>query len=81
MKNWLTLQYIKMKSQMYSFKNELEQDERGVSAIVATVILVLVVILLAVAFWGAIKEWFEGMMDRILTEGGKDAFSAPKVGG
>lgn len=80
MKNWLTLQYVKMKSKMYSFKDELEQDERGVAAIVATVILVLVVILLAVAFWDAIKGWFEGMMGRILTDGGKDAFSAPTVG-
>lgn len=40
-------------------------EEHGVSNVVATVILVLIVVLLIAAFWGQLKTWLSGMMKQI----------------
>ncbi|MCR5676206.1 MAG: hypothetical protein K6G16_10910 [Lachnospiraceae bacterium] len=49
---------IGLKVRWNSFKEEMKSDERGVSNIVATVILILIVVLLAGIFWDGLKEWF-----------------------
>ncbi|MBE5909898.1 MAG: hypothetical protein E7276_01930 [Pseudobutyrivibrio sp.] len=45
---------IKMNNAVKAFK----EDNRGVSGIVAAVILVLIAVLLAALFWGKLQEWF-----------------------
>ena len=72
--NFLNRLYIDMQTKRLAReearKNEqsLVKDERGVSAIVATVLLILFVALLAVLFWNQIKEWFDAMMDKIFNQ-------------
>ncbi len=53
----------------------LYEDERGISPIIATVLILLFVVLLAVVFWENISEWFEALWDRILGEGDPDNFN------
>ena len=47
--------YIRSKIWFSNIKEEFKSDERGVSGIVATVILVLCAVLLAVFFWDKIS--------------------------
>mgnify|MGYP004484173323 FL=1 len=47
------------------FVDEFKKDETGVSSIVATVLLILIVVLLASLFWTNIKTWFDGMWNKI----------------
>lgn len=56
---------IGAKIRFCNFVEELKQDETGVSAIVATILLILIVVLLAALFWGKISEWFETMWTKI----------------
>lgn len=46
-------------------KDAFMKDERGVSAIVATILLILIVVLLAAAFWKYLSKWFNDMMEQI----------------
>lgn len=48
--------YIRTKIWLTNLKNDFTSDERGVSGIVATVILVLLAVLLAAIFWGNVKD-------------------------
>lgn len=48
-------------------------EEHGVSNVVATVILVLIVVLLIAAFWKQLKTWLSNMMEAIFGEGFNDA--------
>ncbi len=41
-----------------ALKNDLKNDEHGVSSIVAAVLLILIVLLLVSIFWTNLKEWF-----------------------
>lgn len=50
-----------------NLKNEFKSDERGVSGIVATVVLVLLAVALAVIFWGNIQDVVKGLFDRVKT--------------
>lgn len=43
----------------------LKQDERGVSPLVITVLIILVGVLLVAIFWKYIQEWFEDIWTRI----------------
>ena len=61
MKNLIRRAYINMNTKKEAFKN----DERGVSAMVATVLLLLIVVLMAAVFYEKISEWFTGMMEKI----------------
>lgn len=63
MKNLIRRGYINMNTKKEAFKN----DERGVSAIVATVLLLLIVVLMAAVFYDTIAEWFKTMMEKIFT--------------
>ena len=61
MNEFLTRKYVEGKLWFQNFKN----DEAGVSPLIATVLILLVVALLAVAFWGKIEEWFDGVWSLI----------------
>ena len=40
-------------------KQEFESDERGVSSVVATVLLIVIVVALAALLWGFLSGWFD----------------------
>ena len=44
---------------------EFLQEQDGVSNVVATIIILLIVVLLIGAFWDRLKEWINAMMDQI----------------
>ena len=60
--------YIGGKIRMAQFLEEFRKDESGVSSIVATVLLILIVVLLTAIFWDNLKQWFEDIWKRILGE-------------
>ena len=57
--------YIGGKTRMAQFINGLKRDESGVSSIVATVLLILIVVLLAAIFWENISTWFTETWEKI----------------
>lgn len=54
----------------YQSLKGMMKDERGISDVVAGVILVLIVVLLVGVFWDKLKDWFDMIWDQI-TEGTK----------
>ncbi len=46
---------------------EFMTSERGVSNVVATIIILLIVVLLIGMFWDKLKEWINGIMDQIFS--------------
>lgn len=50
----IVLAQIKAKHVLHELKN----DSRGVSGIVAAVVLVLIAVLFAALFWDKLQEWF-----------------------
>lgn len=44
---------------------EFLQEQDGVSNVVATIIILLIVVLLIGAFWDRLKEWIGAIMDQI----------------
>ena len=58
--------YWGVRTRVENFVNELKKDETGVSAIVATVLLILIVVLLASLFWDKISTWFSETWERII---------------
>ena len=52
-----TIRMQKLVEEVKNGAKEFQEDELGVSAIVATIILILIVVLLAVIFWNSISEW------------------------
>ena len=61
--------YIRIKNWLSDFAEEFMSDERGVSGIVATVILVLLAVLLAGIFWDNIQTFVGGLWTDITTNG------------
>lgn len=59
MRKKMTEWWIKGQIFMMEQKERFLQDERGVSPIVATVLILLITVLLAVLFWNQLKTWFE----------------------
>ena len=53
-----------MRQKGEEIKQEAEQED-GVSALVATVLLILIVVLLAVVFWDKISVFFDEQFDKI----------------
>ena len=68
---YLDCLYLGAKARIANFIEELKKDETGVSAIVATVLLILMVVLLAALFWDQISTWFNTTMDKIMGEANK----------
>ena len=58
--------YISAKIRMANFADQFKKDETGVSSIVATVLLILIVVLLAALFWDKISQWFNDTWEKIL---------------
>lgn len=58
--------YIGTKIRLTNFFDNFFNDENGVSNIVATVLLILVVVLLASIFWDTISKWFTDTWKRIV---------------
>ncbi len=58
--------YIGAAIRTQMFIDSFKKDERGVSSIVATVLLILIVVLLAALFWGKISEWFSTTWEKII---------------
>lgn len=66
--NFLDGMYLSIKNRVANFFMDLKNEEHGVSAIVATVLLILIAVMLAAIFWDTIKGWFDDMMAKILGE-------------
>jgi len=50
------------------FANGFKKDERGLSGVVVTVLLILVAVLAVVIIWGFLSGWLEELWGRILAE-------------
>ena len=66
--------YIRATLPMLSWKQEflaLKDDERGLSGVVVSVLLILVAVLAVVFLWGNLSEWLQQLWERIIgTAGG-----------
>ena len=71
MLNLLDRMYVGARVRFARFLEEFKKDETGVSAIVATVLLILIVVLLVAVFWETISGWFTETMDKIMGESDK----------
>ena len=56
---------LRAKIRFMSFINELRTNETGVSAFVATVLLMVIVVTLTAIFWDRISLWFNGILEDI----------------
>ncbi len=65
MTNLIRRAYISMNTGIMNFKENLKKDESGVSAIVATILILLIVVLMAAVFYDTISKWFKEMMAKI----------------
>jgi len=62
--------YISMRSRMMAARDKMKEfldAQDGVSNVVATIIILLIVVLLIGVFWGRLKEWVSGLMDTIFS--------------
>lgn len=53
------------------FIKDFKNDERGLSGIVVTVLLILVAVLAVIVLWGLLKPWLVELWDQIMGEGKK----------
>ena len=65
MLNTLDKLYIGAKIRMNNFVDEFKKDQTGVSSIVATVLLILIVVLLISMFWKYLSKWFLELWKKI----------------
>lgn len=65
MKSLISSKIIMAQIKAKRFVKNLKDDNRGVSGIVAAVILVLIALLLAALFWGRLQEWFNSTWGNI----------------
>lgn len=66
---------INAKIRMWKFEEKAKSfflEEKGVSNVVATIILVLIVVLIIAVFWEQLSKWLKGMMDKIFGTEFKD---------
>lgn len=65
--------YIGAATKLDAAKREHEQslaeDERGVAAIVATILVLLIVVLLVAVFYDRLSEYFKDLMDKVFDSG------------
>ena len=50
------------------FVRELKRDERGLSGVVVTVLLILIAVLAVVLIWGFLSGWLKELWERITGE-------------
>jgi len=68
--NMIDSLYLSVKNRAARAKDsfvEFMTAERGVSNVVATIVILLIVILLIGIFWGRLKTFIEGIMDKIFS--------------
>lgn len=65
MLDYLDRMCLRAKIRLMGFADSLKRDETGVSALVATVLLLVIVVALAAVFWDAINEWFTATIEKI----------------
>ncbi len=58
---------IKMRMWKENVK-EFFQSEKGVSNVVATIIILLIVVLIIAVFWDRLSTWLTGIMNNIFNE-------------
>lgn len=61
---------VGMKIHLWKCKENIKNffaEEHGVSNVVATIILVLIVVLLIGIFWDGLKSWMTGIMAKIFS--------------
>ncbi len=75
MNEWLTTKYVAGKYWFEKFK----KDEAGVSPLIATVLILLVVSLLAAVFWQNISEWYNNLWEAINVNTFDDGLIAPSI--
>ena len=66
--NMLNRLYLKAKIRSKGLRNDIKEfmsSEKGISNIVATIILVLIVVILIGIFWDKLSDWLSGMMNSI----------------
>ena len=52
------------------FVQDFKKDERGLSGVVVTVLLILVAVLAVVLIWGFLEGWLGELWERIFSEAG-----------
>lgn len=57
--------YLDAKFKMKKFFADLKSEEDGVSNIVATVLLIVIVVALAALLWGFLSGWFKNIWTQI----------------
>jgi len=63
---------ISAKNHMFRAKENVKdfmKSEKGVSNVVATIVILLIVVLLIGIFWDRLKEWIDGIMNTIFGTG------------
>jgi hypothetical protein len=70
MLDYLDSMCLRAKIRFLGFVNELRTGEAGVSAFVATVLLMVIVVSLATIFWESISKWFTDMLEKIFGNAG-----------
>lgn len=58
--------YVSVTGYMQNLKEELKNDERGLSGIVVAVMLILVAVLAVMLLWGKLSEWLDEFWKKIL---------------
>ena len=73
--------YIGAQIRLMNVKDRMKEfwaSQDGVSNVVATIIILLIVVLLIGIFWGRLKEWVEGIMNTIFgSEFNTDGLTEP----
>ena len=67
MLNALDAKLFVIRTRTQEFFKDLKDGEYGVSAVIATVVLVAIAMILAVAFWGKISEVYKRLVGHIDT--------------
>lgn len=77
MGSWIDDKYIGLKIRIQKFAEEFVKEEQGVSAFIATVLLILIVVLLCAILWKYISDWFEKLWGSITKAG--DTIKTDKI--
>ena len=68
--DYINMALISIINKVVLAKKDFESDERGVSSIVATVLLIVIVVALAAILWGFLSGCFQDLFDGITDKAG-----------
>ena len=68
--NLLDNLYLDTKFKVKNFFSSLKNEEEGVSNLVATVLLIVIVVALAAILWGFLSGWFGDLINQIKEKSG-----------